>query len=220
MSDSVDARTGAELYQELDQSELVTVAGSCALYIADVRQEAWLLCLHVASGKSDYREALGSVRQYVMGRLWGLTLRWRLLVRLRIEDQPEDEEGASADVAWEQMLSERSLYAPDPEAQDPLHRLLVREEEQEYQAVCAQTLSQWVAARRLTEGERTFVELVLGGTPLDEIAELYGLTPRAVRYRCERLAHRFPEGRRDARVRADAGNSGQPDLMTRSLNAR
>ena len=220
MSDSGDARTGAELYQELDQSELVTVAGSCALYIADVRQEAWLLCLHVASGKSDYREALGSVRQYVMGRLWGLTLRWRLLVRLRIEDQPEDEEGAPADVAWEQMLSERSLYAPDPEAQDPLHRMLVREEEQEYEAACAQTLSRWVAARRLTEGERTFVELVLGGAPIDEIAELYGLTPRAVRYRCERLANRFPEGRRDARVRAEPATAARRIARPGRPNAR
>ena len=68
MSDSGDARTGAELYQELDQSELVTVAGSCALYIADVRQEAWLLCLHVASGKSDYREALGRTVRYLLSR--------------------------------------------------------------------------------------------------------------------------------------------------------
>lgn len=196
MNDSVEARTGAELYQELDQSELVTVAGSCALYIADVRQEAWLLCLRVASGKSDYCAARGSVRQYVMGRLWGLTLRWKNLVLLRIEEDPEDEEGASADVAWEQMLSERSHYAPDPEARDPLNMMLVREQEQEYVAACAQTLSQWVAARRLTEGDRTFVELVLGGAPIDEIAELYGLTPRAVRYRCERLANRFQEVRR------------------------
>lgn len=201
MNDSVEACTGAALYQALDQSELVTVAGSCALSIADVRQEAWLLCLRVASGHSDYREALGSVRQYVMGRLWGLTLRWKTLTLLRIEDQMEDEEGAPADVAWEQMLSERSLYAPDPEAQDPLHRLLVREEEQEYAAACAQTLSQSVAAGRLTRGDRTFVELVLGGAPIDEIAELYGLTPRAVRYRCERLAHRFADGPRYARVK-------------------
>ncbi|MHB1528596.1 MAG: hypothetical protein ACYCXT_04050 [Acidiferrobacteraceae bacterium] len=215
MNDSVEARTGAELYQQLDQSELLTVAGSCALYIADVRQEAWLLCLRVASGKSDYCAALGSVRQYVMGRLWGLTLRWRLLVRLRIEDQPEEEEGAPAEVAWEQMLSERSLYAPDPEAEDPLHRMLVREEEQEYEAACAQTLSQWVAARRLTRGDRTFVELVLGGAPIDEIAELYGLTPRAVRYRCERLGNRFQEMRRADTVlaartdcRAVPGNGG------------
>jgi len=190
------AQTAAELYLTLDPRELAAVVASCSLGIEDVRQEAWLLCLAVASGQSGYRSALGSVRQYVMGQLWGLTLRWQVPLLFGHGGDPEDEEcQAPGDAPWERALVARSPYAADPEAADPLHMLVAREEEQAYQAACANALARWVAARRLTDGDRTFLQLILGGAPIDQIAVLYGLTPRAVRYRCERLEQKIREAR-------------------------
>ena len=189
-------QTAEELYRTLDPRELAAVVASCSLGMEDVRQEAWLLCLAVASGQSDYRSALGSVRQYVMGRLWGLTMRWQVPLLFGHGGDPEDEEfHAPGDAPWERALVERSPYAADPEAADPLQILVAREEENAYRAACALALARWVAARRLTEGDRTFLELILGGAPIDQIAGLYGLTPRAVRYRCERLEQKIWEAR-------------------------
>ena len=48
--------------------------------------------------------------------------------------------------------------------------------------------------------DRTFLELILGGAPIDQIAAPYGLTPRAVRNRCERLEQKIRE--RDAQIQA------------------
>ena len=181
-----------ELYAELSQHELRNVAARARLSVEDVRQEAWLLCLRVVRGDSDYRPALGSVRQYVMGRLWGLTLRWQAPVLFGHGADPDDAEvHVPGDAPWERALMERSPYAPDPGAADPLHVLMAREEDQAYRVACAQTLDDWVATGQLTPGEQTFVELILGGTPVMQIADLYGLTPRAVCYRCERLRNQM-----------------------------
>ncbi|MHB8549451.1 MAG: hypothetical protein ACYDB8_00560 [Acidiferrobacterales bacterium] len=129
-----------------------------------------------------------------MGRLWGLTLRWQAPILFgHSEDAEDDECHAPGDAPWEWALLERSPYASDPELANPLHALVVREEEQAYQATCGQALARWVAARQLTDGEQTFLQLIIGGTPMEQIAELYGLTVRAVRYRCKRLAVKFSE---------------------------
>ncbi|MHB8550714.1 MAG: hypothetical protein ACYDB8_07060 [Acidiferrobacterales bacterium] len=209
---SGEAQTAEELYRTLDPRELVAVVSSCSLGLEDVRQEAWLLCLAVASGQSAYRSTLGSVRQYVMGRLWGLTLRWQVPLRFGQGEDPEDGEVyAPGDAPWERALVERSPYAADPEAADPLHVLEVREEEEAYRAALALALARWVGTRRLTEGDRTFLELILGGAPIDQIAALYGLTPRAVRYRCERLEQKIREARcADADLAADSERRAEP----------
>ena len=70
------------LYADLDQNDLRNVAGCCSLSIEDVRQEARLLCWSIASGQCDFDPAPGTPRQYVMGRLWGITLRYQVSVRL------------------------------------------------------------------------------------------------------------------------------------------
>ncbi|MBW8072899.1 MAG: hypothetical protein GJU77_04335 [Ferrovum sp.] len=35
------------------------------------------MCIEVSSGESSYNPILGTVREYIMGRLWGLVRRWR-----------------------------------------------------------------------------------------------------------------------------------------------
>jgi len=64
-----------ELYASLSQLELRNVAARARLSVADVRQEALLWCWQVASGRSDYDVRQGTVRRYIMARLWGLAAR-------------------------------------------------------------------------------------------------------------------------------------------------
>lgn len=192
MSARAESQPACACYRSLDPRELAAVAGSCSLSIEDVRQEAWLLCLRAVGGDSDYSARLGSVRQYIMGRLWGLALRWQVPVRLGYSEDPDREEPqVPGDAGWERTLIERSPYSADPEAADPVRLLVAREQDQEYRAAQSQLLDRRAASHGLTEGDRTFVELILGGTPIDQIAALYGLTPRAVRYRCARLEASF-----------------------------
>ena len=194
MNDIRAAQTAQEFYEGLDPRELAAVAGSCSLSLEDVRQEAWLACLLIAAGRSDHDPARGSVRQHVMGWLWRLTLRWQAPVRLgRGQDGNAEEPRAPGDAAWECALLARSPYMPDPEAADPLQVLLAREADQIYEVTCQETLDHRVATGALTHGERTFLELILAGAPAEELAELYGLTPRAVRYRCDRLRRKVEE---------------------------
>ncbi len=187
-----EAQRAEEYFRGLDERELAAVAGSCSLSAEDVQQEARLLCCLVAAGRSDHDPAVGSVRRYVMGRLWGLTLRWQAPVRLGGGTESDGEEPQSpGDAPWEWALLERSPYAPDPSSADPVRVLLAREEEQAYRATGERVLSALRRTARVTEGEGTFLELIVAGTPVEEIAELYGLTPRAVRYRCDRLIEKL-----------------------------
>jgi len=200
MNDTPEAKTANEFYQGLDQRELAAVAGSCSLSVEDVQQEARLLCLMIAAGRSDHDPAVGPVRQYVMGRLWGMTLRWQAPVLLGHGEGGDGEEPHSpGDAPWERALFERSPYTPDPGAADPLQVLLAREHEREYRAACGRALAKWVEMERLTAGERTFLDLIIAGAPVEEIAALYGLTPRAVRYRCDRLLEKLQDARGAAR---------------------
>ncbi len=181
-------------YAGLDPHELAAVAGSCALSLEDVQQEAWIWCWRIAAGRSDHDPAQGSVRQYVMGRLWGLARRWPVSVRLGGEEEEGGESRPPGDAPWERALLEMSPFAPDPEASDPITVLMAREQAQSCAVAIQRKLTDWLEAKQITEGERTFLELVLAGAPVEEIAMLYGLTPRAVRYRCDRLIERLDHG--------------------------
>lgn len=192
MNGPTPQQRAAALYETLDPQELGAVARCCSLEPDDVRQEAWAHCLAITTGRSDHDPTLGSVRQYVMGHLWGLTLRWQASLRLGCrEDGDTDEIHAPGDLAWEHALLASSPYTLDPEATDPVQVLLAREAEQAYEAACRVALDQRVATGELTEGERTFLELIHAGAPPEELSELYGLTPRALRYRCDRLRRKL-----------------------------
>ena len=68
--------TADELFQEL-QGEAHKFSRCCTLSVEDIRQELYLMCIEVSGGGSSYSPILGTVREYIMGRLWGLIRRWR-----------------------------------------------------------------------------------------------------------------------------------------------
>jgi hypothetical protein len=168
------------LYAGLDQDELRSVAGCCSLSIEDVRQEARLLCWCIVSAQCSYDPLLGSPRQYVMGRLWGMTLRYPVSVRLN--GQVADAESQETETPW---VRERLLASPHvQEPVDPLLALITREEAAESESLSQSRKRQRLD--RLNVRDRTFAELLLSA-PIDRVAELYGITVRAARYRQEEL---------------------------------
>ncbi len=174
------------MYDGLDQGELRAVAGTCSLTIEDVRQEARLLCWTIASGQSDYDPKQGSIRQYVMGRLWGMALRWQCPVALG--DNGADGAGrmAAGDGMRDHALLERSPYYQDPD--DPLEVLLALEEDEAGRVSSGERKQRLLAM--LDQGERTFLEMLMV-LPNEQIARMYDLTERAVRYRRSRLAEKL-----------------------------
>ncbi|MGA7180996.1 MAG: hypothetical protein WBX11_15630 [Thiobacillaceae bacterium] len=173
------------LYADLDQNELRNVAGCCSLSIEDVRQEARLLCWSIVSDQCDFDPARGTPRQYVMGRLWRMTLRYQVSVRLGCSgcDGKRDSEGAEdMEARWVREMLLTSPHTQEPV--DPLNALLAREAVME-QACLGSSKKQQVFAR-LNMRDRTFAELLLT-VPIDQVASLYGLTVRAVRYRQEEI---------------------------------
>ena len=168
----------SELYLQINQDDLTRVAACCSLSVEDVRQEARLICLEMAAGESDYDTAQGTVPQYVLGKLWGMTLRWQNPV-LGIWEKEEDV-GADEGLLLQQLMETVPWY--DSQANDPLQQLTDFEEEEAGQAQRKAILD------ALEPGKRTFVGLIMQGLPLESVAEIYGMTPRAVRYRMSSLA--------------------------------
>ncbi|MGO9443924.1 MAG: hypothetical protein ACLPXB_04010 [Thiobacillaceae bacterium] len=174
------------LYADLDQSELKSVAQCCSLSIDDVRQEARLLCWSIASGQCDFDPVRGTPRRYVMGRLWGMTQRYQ--VSLRLDSLGHDDASPSLDTPW---VRDRLLASPHAqEPVDPLNALLEREETTE-QVRLKSSRKQEVLAQ-LTTRDRTLAELLLS-VPIEQVADLYGLSVRAVRYRHEGLFRQLGE---------------------------
>jgi hypothetical protein len=163
------------LYAGLDAGELRSVAACCSLSIEDVRQEAQLLCWCIASGQCDFDPAQGTPRQYIMGRLWGLTLRYQVSLSLT---HSHDEESPEVESPWARELLLSSPHVQEP--LDPLTELVAREDEREKEdqiKIRKQKLMAGLNAR-----DRTFAEMLLAA-PIDQVAALYGLTVRAARYR-------------------------------------
>ena len=68
----MDAET---LYRELEGNAW-KLAAKCMLDVDDIKQELYLLCMDVASGRSTYSGLVGDVHGYIMGWLWKYILRW------------------------------------------------------------------------------------------------------------------------------------------------
>ena len=64
-----------DIYADLSQAELRNVAARARMSIEEVRQEALLCCWQIAIGRSDFDHNRGTVRQYLMAKLWGLATR-------------------------------------------------------------------------------------------------------------------------------------------------
>lgn len=168
-----------ELYAELSQPELRSVAARARLTVADVRQEALLCCWQVASGRGDYDARRGTVRQYVMAKLWGLAVRETELPTVRSAEAYEDD----CDIAH-RLRAADARYA----SVSVLEEIIGREERQE-------------ADRHLTAAQRDprcrYAGLSSIGVLMDEgissvrIAALIGVTPQAVRQRVARERSRI-----------------------------
>jgi hypothetical protein len=184
MAGCMTMATMESLYASLDQAELRNVANCSSLLIEDVRQEARLLCWCIASGQCDFDPAKGSPRQYVMGHLWGMTMRYPVSMRLGCSGHADARsEGAEEfETPWVREMLISSPHTQEPV--DPLNALLEREETIE-QVRLGSSRKQEVFAQ-LTTRDRTLAELLLS-VPIDQVAVLYGLSVRAVRYRQEEL---------------------------------
>lgn len=165
----------SQIYELLNQEDLRRVAACCSLMLDDVRQEALLICVEIASGEGDYDPGLGTLPQYVLGKLWGMTLRWQNPLPV-LESESDD---VQDELLLQRLMADMPWY--DADAGDPLAQLAAREEEEAYQAHCD------ICMQQLDAGRRTFVELFRQGLPIEIVAEIYGMTPRAVRYRMAEL---------------------------------
>ena len=166
-----------ELYAALSQPELRNVATRARLTVADVRQEALLCCWQVASGRSDYEARRGTVRQYVMAKLWGLAARETELPTVRSAEAYEDD----CDIAH-RLVGAR--YA----SESVLEEIIGREERQEADRHLA------AAQRDLRcryAGLSGISVLMDEGISSLRIAALIGVTPQAVRQRVARERSRI-----------------------------
>lgn len=163
-----------ELYASLSQLELRNVAARARLSVADVRQEALLWCWQVASGRSDYDVRQGTVRRYIMARLWGLAARE---TELPLAHWMEASNEADDALHWIRAAEARQATS------SILDDLIEREERVE-------------AERGMEKAERDdwrrYVGLSTAGVLMDQgissvrIAVLIGVSPQAVRQRVAR----------------------------------
>ncbi|MHB1669387.1 MAG: hypothetical protein ACYCSR_09820 [Thiomonas sp.] len=130
------------LFQSLDEEGLQRVARSARTDIEDVHQQALMICSEIAAGQSTFDPLLGTLEQYVFGKLWGFAERES---QFRSDNTTEDEEPEGS-----------HLSAARDEDANPLSILLAREAEREDEQVrCAAV----AAARRADP--RTALELCL-----------------------------------------------------------
>ncbi|HVB78322.1 MAG TPA: hypothetical protein VNE82_00050 [Candidatus Binataceae bacterium] len=170
-----------ELYAALSQHELRNVAARARLSVEDVRQEAWLCCWQIASGRSDYDARRGTVRQYLMAKLWGFAAREIELPTVSWRDTDEDEgDGAP-----------RARIAAAHSSPSVLDAIIGREDRREEDQCLAAPRCD---ARRRYVGVSSIAVLMDQGISSGRIASLTGVTPQAVRQRVARERARGGRG--------------------------
>lgn len=170
-----------ELYAALSQPELHNVATRARLSVADVRQEALLWCWQVADGRTDYDAREGTVRRYVMAKLWGLAARESELP-VAPWMQGSDEVGLHRMCAAEARQASASV----------LDELIDREEREQAER---RVESARCDLQLRYEGLSTTSVLMDQGISSVRIALLIGLTPQAVRQRVARERARIHSSR-------------------------
>ena len=139
---SVQGMDAITLFQSLDGEGLQRVARSARTDIEDVHQQALMICAEIAARQSTFDPLLGTLEQFVFGKLWGFAERES---QFRSDNSVEDEEPEGG-----------HLSAARDEDANPLSILLAREAEREDEQVrCAAV----AVARRADP--RTALELCL-----------------------------------------------------------
>ncbi len=109
------------LFQSLDEAGLQRVANHAMTDIEDVHQQALMICAEIAAGQSTFDPRLGTLEQFVFGKLWGFADRES---QFRSDNSGEDE---GPDDNLRSMVCDENA---NPENANPLSILLAREEEQ------------------------------------------------------------------------------------------
>ena len=65
------------LFTSLLDEQVHLFTGVSTLSMDDVRQSLYLFCLEHAAGLDAFNPLLGTPKNYIMGRMWGLVERWR-----------------------------------------------------------------------------------------------------------------------------------------------
>lgn len=153
--------TADELFQDLC-GETHKFSRCCVLSVEDIRQELYLMCIEVSSGESSYNPILGTVRAYIMGRLWGLVHRWR-----EAQSLPDEADGDA--------LTPKHLQVQSVEQQ-----LIDRQnrEEREY------ALNSHGGGR--SDKPQTSLHIVCNVLSRRDAAKFLGITREAVRQRVHR----------------------------------
>jgi hypothetical protein len=176
-----------ELYCTLSQGELKSVAMRARLTIEDIRQEARLWCWQIARGESAYDSNRGSVRQFVMAKLWGLAARQ---TEIRTVSWTGSEIGPMTPVLA--AIVQASAVMPSV-----LESLIVTEERREEM----RDRSVDFTVRSCYVGLSSTAVLLDQGISSGLVASLTGVTPQAVRQRVAR------ERARRVRPKAQSSNT-------------
>ena len=97
------------LFTSLLDEQVHLFAGVSTLSMDDVRQSLYLFCLEHAAGLDAFNPLLGTPKNYIMGRMWGLIERWRPMSSL--DDMLSDDH----DLPIRQRLPD-AMQAPGVEA--------------------------------------------------------------------------------------------------------
>ena len=170
-----------ELYVLLSQHELRNVAARARLSVEDVRQEAWLCCWQIASGRSNYDARRGSVRQYLMAKLWGLATREIELPTVSWRAMDDDDGDGTA----------RARTADAHSSPSVLDAIIGREVAEEIDERL-EAAKHGAPCRYV--GVSSIAVLMDQGISSGRIASLTGVTPQAVRQRVARERARGGRG--------------------------
>ena len=166
---SAQGMDAVTLFQSLDEEGLARVARSARTDIEDVHQQALMICAEIAAGQSTFDPLLGTLEQFVFGKLWGFAERES---QFRSDNTTEDEEPEGS-----------QLSAARDEDANPLSILLAREAAREDEQVRSAAVA---AARRADP--RTALELCLAaGAAGGQTAQAMG-RHRATGWRKRRAA--------------------------------
>ncbi len=152
-----------ELFQDL-RGEAHKFSKCCTLSVEDIQQELYIMCIEVTSGESPYNAILGTVREYIMGRLWGLVRRWR-------ESDPLPDE-----VDGEASMTPELLRVPSVEQQ-----LINCQERQDMESILDKK-----SKAKIEKRLQTSLYIVCTALSRRDAAKYLGITREAVRQRVHR----------------------------------